>query len=184
MTNYRILSTGNPDKKGIARELAKEFSNVDFLSVSKGTDLSSQEGQAYFKSIIKDYNVFVNLSNIQNNTQEKLLTLAHEAGMTGHIFNIGSICEYRRWEWYDPKYTAEKRQLRETSLDLCSEKFKTTHIVIGGFQDYEDDSPSRMDPYEVIKIIKYVLEAPINIPIIGLEKIIDKEMEEHLNGKI
>lgn len=184
LNNYRILCTGNPNKTGIAKSIASEFPTADFLYLSMGVDLLSQTGQDYFKSIISNYNVFVNISQLKNNTQETLLRIAHEAGMKGHVFNIGSIAEYKRWEWYDSNYTTEKRQLRETSLDLCSELFKTTHIVVGGFQDSSNDSPHRMDPNEIVKIIKYALESPINIPIVGIEKIIDKEMKEHLNGKL
>jgi hypothetical protein len=184
MKSYRILSTGNPNVIGIARAVAQIFPNVDFISLSAGYDLASQDGQEKFRSIIKNYNVFVNISRLPNASQEKLLKIAHEEGMKGHVFNIGSIAEYKRWEWHNHNYTAEKRQLRETSLDLCTEFFKTTHIIVGGFQDYQDSNPNRMDPIEIVKIIKYVLESPVNIPVIGIEKIIDKEMEEHINDRL
>lgn len=184
LNNLKILSTGNPTKLGIANQLSKEFPNCNFIFQSMGVDLSTEDGQNYFKSIIPNYNVFVNISNIKNNTQEKLLKLAHESGMKGHIFNIGSIAEYKKWEWYNTEYTNEKRQLRETSLNLCSENFKTTHIIVGGFQDYENSDLNRMDPKEVVNIIKYILSSPINIPIVGIEKIIDIETEKQLNGKL
>ena len=183
LNNFRILCTGNPNKPGLARQLVETFSEVNCLSLSLGTDLLTPNGLDYFKSIISNYNVFVNISRIPNRTQETLLRLAYEAGMQGHVFNIGSIAEYKRWEWYDSDYTEEKRSLREASLELCSENFKTTHIVVGGFQDYEDDHVDRMDPKEIVNMIKYILEAPINIPIVGIEKIIDAEMEKHLNDK-
>jgi hypothetical protein len=107
--------------------------------------------------------------------------------MQGHVFNIGSIAEYKRWEWYDADYTAEKRSLRETSLELCTEFFKTTHIVTGGFQDATSDHPDRMDPVEIVNAVKYVLSSKVNIPIIGIEKINDIEMQKQLkvqNGKL
>ena len=149
-----------------------------------GVDLLTQEGLDHFKSIISNYNVFINVSRIENRTQEKLLRIAHNEGMKGHVFNIGSTAEYKRWEWYDTDYTDEKRQLRETSLNLCTEFFKTTHIVVGGFRDYENNSNDQMDPAEIVKMIHYVIRSPINIPIVGIEKIIDKEMRENLNGKL
>ncbi len=183
-SDIKILSTGNPNKDGLAKQLSLEFPQSYFLHQSMGVDLTTDQGQDYFRSIVNDYDVFVNLSNIKNNIQEKLLRIAHEAGMKGHVFNIGSIAEYRRWEWYDQNYTDEKRKLRELSLELCSESFKTTHIIVGGFQDAQDNSPSRMDPIEIVKMIKYILESPISIPIVGIEKIIDKEMKEILNGKL
>lgn len=180
LDNLRVLSTGNPTKPGLAKELSKEFPNADFLSLSTGVDLVSEKGQEYFKSIVANYDVFVNISHLPNNTQEKLLKIAHQAGMKGHVFNIGSIAEYKKWEWYNSEYTAEKRQLRETSLELCSQHFKTTHIVVGGFQDYEDNSPERMDPIEIVNAIKYIINAPIHIPLIGVEKILD----EDVHGKL
>lgn len=184
LNNFRILCTGNPASPGLARQLVETFPNTDCLSLSTGVNLLTPAGLDHFKSIILNYNVFVNISRIENRTQEILLRLAHTTGMQGHVFNIGSIAEYKRWEWYDSEYTEEKRSLREASLELCSEQFKTTHIIVGGFQDYEDDHIDRMDPKEIVDMIKYILHSPINIPIVGIEKIIDKEMEEHLNDKL
>ena len=81
-------------------------------------------------------------------------------------------------EFYDTNYTKEKRTLRETSLELLSKKFKTTHIIVGGFQDYSDNDIDRMNPDEIVKLIKYVLHCPVNIPIVGIEKISDIETKE------
>ena len=172
MHNYKVLCTGNPNKPGIANAVFKIFPNATFISLSNGYDL-----------LTKDYNVFINISQLSNNTQEKLLKIAHEEGMKGNVFNIGSIAEYKRWEWYDSVYTAEKRQLKETSLELCSQYFKTTHITVGGFQDSSNASLSRMDPMEIAKAIVYVLESNVNIPVIGIEKINDEEMKEQLASK-
>jgi hypothetical protein len=184
LSNLRVLCTGNPKNPGITQQVAKTFANTDCLHQSMGVDLITLEGMEYFKSIIKNYDVFINVSHIQDRTQERLLKTAYQQGMKGHVFNIGSIAEYKRWEWNDAEYTDEKRQLRETSLELCSEFFKTTHIVVGGFQDYQDSSLDRMDPCEVVKLIKYIIQSPVNIPLVGIEKINDKEMEKILNGRI
>ena len=180
----RILCTGNPNKIGIAKAVSEVFSNVDYISLSTNYDLTSNAGQEKFRSIIKNYNLFINISQLSNNSQEKLLKIAHEEGFKGHVFNIGSIAEYNRWEWYNSEYTAEKRQLRETSLDLCSEFFTTTHIIVGGFRDSSNADPGRMDPAEIVKIIQYVLQSPVNIPIVGIEKLIDTITEEQLNDKL
>lgn len=176
-----ILCTGNPNKQGIPKAIAASFLNVHFISLSSGQDLNSTDGQKYFKSIIKNYNVFINVSQLLNGAQEKLLRIAYEAGMRGHVFSIGSIAEYKRWEWYDAAYTKEKRNLREASLELCTEFFKTTHIVVGGFQDATSDRPDRMNPMEIVNAIQYVLNSTVNIPIIGVEKINDAEMQKQLN---
>lgn len=187
MKTYRVLCTGNPNTPGIPRAIQKIFSDVTYISLSTGYDLVTAEGQEKFKKIIKHYNVFINVAQLSHGSQEKLLRIAHEAEMKGHVFNIGSIAEYKRWEWYDADYTKEKRNLREASLELCTEFFKTTHIIVGGFQDSTSDDPKRMDPDEVAKVIQYILNSNVNIPIIGIEKIIDSEMEKQLkvkNGKV
>lgn len=185
--NYKIICTGNPNKAGIPKAILETFETVDFISLSSGYDLTSNAGQEYFKSIIKNYNVFINVAQLSNGAQEQLLKIAQQSGMKGHVFNIGSIAEYKRWSWYNADYTKEKLSLRETSLELCTEHFKTTHIISGGFQDSTSDHFNRMDPTEIVNVIKYVLNSKVNIPIIGVEKINDIEMEEQLkvqNGKV
>ena len=64
------------------------------------------------------------------------------------------IKQYKRWEWFDPPYTEEKRKLRETSLELCNQHFKTTHIVLGGFQDNSPNTQFKMDAIEIVNTIK------------------------------
>jgi hypothetical protein len=179
----KLICTGNPRKIGIAQSISKKFPDATFIHLSNGYDLTTVEGQNKFRSIIKNYNVFVNVSQLSNNSQEILLRIAHQEGMQGHVFNIGSIAEYKRWEWYDKNYTDEKRSLREASLELCSEFFKTTHIIVGGFQDSSNSDPDRMDPVEIVKSIEFILESNVNIPIIGVEKINDIEMKEQLKKR-
>lgn len=181
--SYKIICTGNPNKEGIPSAVYKIFPETTFISKSNGYDLTSEDGKEKFKNIIKNYNVFMNVAQLSNGAQEDLLHIAYDAGMQGHVFNIGSIAEYKRWEWYDKKYTEEKRKLREASLDLCSEYFKTTHIIVGGFQDNSNSDINRMDPSEIVKAIDYVLKSNVNIPLIGIEKINDSEMQNQLKGK-
>jgi hypothetical protein len=183
MKTYRILCTGNPIKPGIPNAVSKHFTNTTFISTSTGYDLITNEGQSKFRDIIKNYDVFINVAQLSNGSQEKLLRIAYDTGMQGHVFNIGSIAEYKRWEWYDDNYTKEKRNLKEASLELCTEFFKTTHIVVGGFQDATSDHPDRMDPKEIVNAIQYVLNSTVNIPIIGVEKINDNEMQKQLKGQ-
>jgi hypothetical protein len=177
---YKIICTGNPNTAGLPNAVSKQFPDTTFVSLSSGYDLVSEEGQNKFKDIIKNFNVFINVSKLSNGAQENLLKIAHTSGMQGHVFNIGSVAEYKRWEWHNAEYTAEKRRLRDTSLELCTEFFKTTHIVTGGFRNSSCDDPDRMDPVEIINAIKYVLSSKVNIPIIGIEKINDVEMQKQL----
>lgn len=183
MKERKILCTGNPSKPGISRAVFNRFPTTNFLHLSNGHDLISVEGQEYFKSIIKDYDVFINVSQLTNGAQEQLLKIAHQSGMQGHIFNIGSVAEYKRWQWYNSEYSKEKLSLRETSLDLCTEFFKTTHIIVGGFQDSTSQDHTRMNPDVVVQMIDQILSLNVNIPIIGIEKIIDEELTEQLKGK-
>lgn len=172
-TSQRILCTGNPNDRGIAQALKSVFPDTEFVSRSTGFDLSTNEGLSKFEDKIKSFNVFVNVSQVVPGTQEKLLRLTHKHWTTGHVFNIGSVAEYSRWADFDPPYSAEKLSLREAGLELSSELFKTTHMIVGGFQDSSDDSDRKMDPIHIVNAIKWVLESEIDIPIIGLERLSD-----------
>jgi hypothetical protein len=55
---------------------------------------------------------------------------------------------------------------------------------VGGFKDASNNHPDRMDPMEIVKSIAYILDSNVNIPIIGIEKIIDSEMQTQLNKKV
>jgi len=181
--NHKIICTGNPAKPGIAKAILHNFPTAQFIHLSNGFDLVSVEGQKKFANIIKDFNVFINVAQLNNGAQEELLRIAHASGMQGHVFNIGSIAEYTRWQWYDAEYSKEKLSLRETSLELCTEFFKTTHIVTGGFKDYTSQDPNRMDPEIIVQMVSKILSLEVNIPIIGIEKISDRDLEKKLKGK-
>jgi len=180
-TTFKILCTGNPTNAGIAQAVQEFFPDTTFVSRSHGYDLSTTVGLDKFASIVKNYNVFINNSQISPGTQERLLNIVHSNWTSGHVFNIGSIAEYKKWEWFDPAYTQEKRSLKENSLAMCTENFKTTHIIVGGFQDSSSADPARMNPLEIVKFIKYILESNINIPLIGIEKIIDDNIIKREN---
>jgi hypothetical protein len=167
---YKILCTGNPAHPGIAKAIKQVFCEVTFVSRTYGYDLTTQESLESFKSIIPNYNVFINNSQIGVRVQEKILKLIHENCKEGHVFNIGSIAEFKKWEWFDPPYTEEKRSLRETSLSFDDKLFKTTHVTVAGFQDATPGNEWKMDPIEIANIIKWILEKNINIPIIAIEK--------------
>lgn len=169
----KIACTGNPNDIGIARSIAKVFPNSSFMSRSSGYDLTTHEGLTKFRNDIIEYDVFVNSSQISSGTQELLLNIVREVWTKGHVFNIGSIAEYKRWEWFDPQYTTEKRSLRERSIDLHSEHFKTTHVVVGGFQDASPGTHFKMDPINIANTVKWILECDHDVPIIGIEQASD-----------
>ena len=51
---FKVLCTGNPDHIGIAMEIKKLFPSSTFVSRTNGYDLSTAEGLAKLKSILKD----------------------------------------------------------------------------------------------------------------------------------
>ena len=169
----KILCTGNPNVMGIAHAVNRVWPTTSFISRTTGYDLATQEGLSKFKETIAEYDVFINNSQVVPGTQEALLNIANEVWAHGHVFNIGSVAEYPRWEWFDPPYSAEKKSLRNRSLDLCNENFKTTHRVVGGFQDMSPTTAHKMDPITIVNTIKWILESEFDVPLIGIERLAD-----------
>lgn len=169
---YRILCTGNPKDRGIAQSISKIFPDADFVSRSNGFDLSFpiSDTEKKFKEKLKDYNVFINNAYIDYGCQERLLKIVREEWTEGNVFNIGTLEEYERWAWKEQGYTEEKRRLRELGLSLFDEQFKTTHVVVGGFQALTPGSSNTMDPVNIANSIKWILEAPFEVPIIGMQQ--------------
>jgi hypothetical protein len=54
---------------------------------------------------------------------------------------------------------------------MCTAKFKTTHLTVGGLNDNKPENESYMDTIYVANAIKWILENDVNIPIIGIEKL-------------
>lgn len=172
---FKIICTGNPNDRGIAQAIKSLFPNADFLSRTTGYDLSltDKESEERLLQKLGNYNVLINNAQICVGGQERLLKLTHSIWKTGHVFNIGSVAEYKRWENFDPPYTKEKRALRDLSLELGDQFFKTTHMIVGGFKDRSDNSDHKMDPIVIAKTIKWILENEVDIPIIGIERMSD-----------
>jgi hypothetical protein len=172
---YRILCTGNPKDRGIAQSISKIFPDAEFISRSNGFDLflPSKDVEEKFREKLKNFNVFVNNSYIGYGCQEQLLKIVREEWSEGYVFNIGTLDEYEKWAWREPEYTEEKRRLRELGLMIGDEKFKTTHIIVGGFQALTPGSANTMDPIHIAESIKWILESPFEVPIIGIQQMSD-----------
>lgn len=167
---YKILCTGNPDKLTLAKAIKEEMPETHFIHLSVGYDFKSEEGFDKFRNIISQYNVFINSSRIDHGIQERLLRITREVWEQGHVFNIGSVLENDFFSWFSPEGAESKVRLRQLSLDLCSETFKTTHIVTGGFTDTSPNSQYKMNPKNISKIIKWIMnEKDFYVPIIGIE---------------
>jgi hypothetical protein len=174
----KILCTGNPSK-GIAQSIHKLYPDTTFLSRSNGYDLTTQDGIDKFKSMLPDYDVFINHSQLTGQTQRDLLTYASEAWSEGYVINIGSVIEFKRWEWLEPTAAEEKRQLRELSLELSSQHFKTTHLIVGGLQSCNED-PLRIHTDRVAETIKWILENENHIPLIYVDHVNDELIKRYL----
>jgi hypothetical protein len=163
----KILCTGNP-VAGIAKELQSLYPDTCFISRTNGYDLSTIEGIDKFKELLPNYDVFINHSQLLPGTQQLLLQHAYAIWNSGHVINIGSVLEFKQWEWIEPDAAEDKRQLRERSLALGNELFKTTHLIIGGIRD---NDICRMHPVHVAKAIMWILENEVHIPMLYIDKL-------------
>lgn len=172
--DFKILCTGNPDHYTVARGVRQTFSNVDFACRSTGYDLTMWENETenHFRDNIMNYNVLINSSFIANGAQQKILEVTKECwkDSIGYVFNIGSTAEYVGRDSFLPHYSVQKRALRDMSLALCSNTFRTTHLTVGGLNDNKPEHTDWLDPFSVAETIKWVLSLDISIPIIGVEK--------------
>ena len=170
---FKILCTGNPIDYTIARAVKEIFPTADFASRATGYDLRMWEpaDEEFFCNNIVKYNVLINSSFISSGAQLKILELTKQKWKVGHVFYIGSTAEYEGRNSFFPKYSIEKRALRDTSLSLNSRYFKTTHMTVGGLNDMKPGNETALEPIQVAKTIKLILDSNINIPIIGVEKL-------------
>lgn len=168
---FKILCTGNPDDVGLAQSMRLIFPTTSFISRTNGYDFFDTNTEHKFRGLLKNYNVFINYSWVGCGIQENLLRIVAEEWTAGHVINIGSTNEDNSiLARTEPEYTKDKLKLRSTSLELNNEHFKTTHVVVGGFQATSAGSKLNMDPINIANTIKWVLEQDFEIPIIGVQK--------------
>ena len=178
----RILCTGNPNIAGIAKELKQVYPNTKFISRSSGYDLLTTEGVKQFTSIISNFDVFINHSQLIPDGQLTLLNIAANKMGRGRIFNIGSVLEFDKWRWIEPETSEIKKELRELSLTLNSESLKTTHITVGGLKSTDKDH-MRLDPMNVVKVIKWIIDSGIELPYVYVDHTSDELTEYWLAKK-
>ena len=174
----KILCTGNPTA-GIAKSLSEIYPDIKFISRSNGYDFTTQDGIDKFKDLLPKYNVFINHSQLERDLQRQLLIYASQAWVTGHVINIGSVLEFKKWEFIEPKAAEEKRLLRDLSLELSSEHFKTTHLIVGGLQSCNED-PLRIHTDRVAETIKWVLENENHVPLLYVDRVSDELIKRYL----
>jgi len=186
---FKILCTGNPEHIGIAMEIKKLFPDTTFVSRTNGYDLKTDEGLDKLRSIVKNYNVFINNAHVSRGSQLKILKLVSEEWDVGHIFNIGSINEYKKWLPADLDIYEEVNEFKELGLTLTDEHFKVTHVTVGGFKSSSKPRglETMMDPKHIAVAIKWVMEAEFQVPVIGVEQMSDHirdYFESQKNGLI
>lgn len=178
----KIICTGRPGHGGIVASLEKFFPDTCFISKSSGYDLLEKTDFNRFLNVVKNYNVFINHSQIGLGIQEKLLREAFNVWSKnytrGHIISIGSIVELDEWNWLDPITSKEKLSIRNTSLELNSENIKTTHLITSGFNRYGLKEDIKIEPDKIVKTIKFILEADIDIPLIYVENTNDSRLKK------
>lgn len=174
MSNIKILCTGNPNDFTVARSIKELFPSADFASRATGYDLRMWDpaDEEFFKANIINYNVLINSSFISNGAQLKILEITHSMwkDKTGWVFNIGSTAEYEGRKSFLPHYSIQKRALKETSLSLCSNNFRTTHMTVSGINDNKPGHENWLNTQHIASAIQWVLSNDVNVPIIGLEK--------------
>ena len=169
MTPQRILCTGNPDVPyTIASGVKELWPDATFVSKSLGYDLEFTEANTSdrFEQLLKQHNVFINASRLYNGAQLKLLEIANRVWKYGHVVNIGSAHEYR----VDDDYSRSKLELRKRSIALNTYRFRTTHIILGGIKNHLPERQEWMTSIEIAHCIKWVLDSPYDIPILGFEQ--------------
>ena len=176
-----ILCTGNPKHITIASAVKQYFPMANFASRATGYDLRFWDpgSETHFREQIINYNVFVNSSFICGGGQLALLEATHEewanAGISGHIINIGSTSEYlgvndnQAKDNIYGKYSIQKRSLRDRSLQLNGlDNIKTTHIVAGALNDGLPGNENWLDLTHIADTIVWVIEHPCLIPLIEI----------------
>lgn len=178
----KIICTGKPSHGGIAASLEKFYPDTFFVSRETGYDLLNDFHYNKFLNLVKNYSVFINHSQVDFGIQEKLLTdvfnIWKEHNKQGHIVSIGSIIEFDEWQWLDPTTADEKNSIKNTSLYLNSESIKTTHLITSGFNRHGPEDDVKIDPDYIIKVISFILESDIDIPLIYVDKTNDARLKK------
>jgi hypothetical protein len=178
----RIICTGRPGHGGIAASLKKFYPDAYFVNRSNGYDLTENSDYSRFRELIKGYNVFINHSQIELGFQEKVLRdvfdIWSKNNVRGHIISIGSIIELDEWAWLDKKTSEEKLEIRNTSLKLNCEMIKTTHMIVSGFNRYGPEDDVKIDPDDIVKTIRLILESEVDMPLVYVEKTNDARLKK------
>ena len=175
-----ILCTGNPNHFTVASAIRRRFTDSDFASRSTGFDLRfwTPGSEDFFRTKIKNYNVFINSSFICNGGQLALLEATWEEwsknNIRGHIINIGSSAEWMGVDNIPPgsiygSYSIQKRALRDRSLQLnTTNGIKTSHIIAGGLNDGNPEHANWLSLDSLANSIAWIMSHSDNIPLLEI----------------
>jgi hypothetical protein len=177
-----ILCSGNPDHTTVASAVKRKFPDAEFASRATGYDLRFWDpgSEDFFRSQIKNYNVFINSSFICGGGQMALLDATWQewsrCGIKGHIINIGSSAEFigvtdlAADDQIYGIYSIQKRALRDRSLQLNNKKgIKTSHIIAGGLDDGTPEHANWLNLDLLADTIAWILENPADIPLLAIQ---------------
>lgn len=175
----RIVITGNPNYNGLSHGLKNVLQGYDitFLSRSLGHDLSDINT---ITDIIKDYDVFVNSTNIPNDGQLKLLDSVYSVWDVGYIINVSTTSVY----WNNQKnidYYTQKLKLENRSKELSNQSvehgnnIRVSCISFGELdtvsQRNRNDNRNKLNLLQAASYVKMLIESPsyLNINYICLD---------------
>jgi len=175
-----MLCTGNPTHQTVASAISRKFHNAEFACRATGYDLTfwPEGSEAYFRSQIVKYNVFINSSFICSGGQLTLLETTWDEwsknNIHGHIINIGSTSEHtgvddhRNDNIFGP-YSIQKRALRDRSLQLHNKNgIKTSHITAGGLNDGSEGKERWLNLDSIASTIDWILTNQDDIPLLEI----------------
>lgn len=172
MTGSNILVAGNKNY-GLAKELSTLYPKAFFASRSSGYDLTRQEDQKKFVTLIRNFDTIINCSALYKFNQTVLLDQIYKFCIDNnhkvHIICIGSTTDRvkKGGAWL---YNAEKKALRDycNTLGLngvWSNGPKISLISFGSLSNVQDKHPTRkcMPIERAAAYIKWLIDQPKDI---------------------
>lgn len=169
----RIIVTGNPDYQGLCYGIKHVLDTYDvtYISRNNGYDLSDIER---ITTVIKDYDVFINSTNIPNDGQLHLLNSVYNAWTIGHIINVSTTSVYwdnqKNLEYYEKKLRLEERskELSNNSAEFGN-NIRVSCIAYGELdtpnQRARNDNRNKINLITAASYIKMLIDSPSDINI-------------------
>lgn len=182
----KILITGNPNYSGLCSGLKTVLydKHVTYISRNNNYDLTDIPS---IVNIAKNFNVFINSTNIPNDGQLNLLNAVYDSWAYGQIINVSTSSVYwnnqKNPEYYYRKLRLEKRSKELSGLSIEQGKGPRVSCIAFGELDTESQR-SRNDQRVKIMLdlaanyIKLLIDAPpeLNINYLCIDPVQTKEL--------